>query len=46
LVERAFFFVIHGTREVVHFNVTRHPREAWVTQQLRDATRMTITRDI
>ena len=34
----AFFFVIHGTREVVHFHVTRHPTEAWVTQQLREAT--------
>jgi len=34
----AFFFVVHGTREVVHFNVTRHPTDAWVAQQLRDAT--------
>ena len=22
-----FFFVVHGTREVVHFNVTRHPTD-------------------
>jgi len=34
----AFFFVVHGTREVVHFNVTRHPTDAWVAQQLREAT--------
>ncbi|MCP5041003.1 MAG: transposase family protein [bacterium] len=34
----AFFFVNHGTREVVHFNVTRYPTDAWVAQQLREAT--------
>jgi hypothetical protein len=34
----AFFFVVHGTREVVHFNVTRCPTDAWVAQQLREAT--------
>ena len=34
----AFFFVVHGTREVVHFNVTRHPTGAWTAQQLREAT--------
>ncbi|MGA7979413.1 MAG: integrase core domain-containing protein [Chromatiaceae bacterium] len=34
----AFFFVVHGTREVVHFNATRHPTDAWVAQQLREAT--------
>jgi transposase InsO family protein len=34
----AFFFVVHGTREVVHFNVTRRPTDAWVAQQLREAT--------
>ena len=28
----------HGTREVVHFNVARCPTDAWVTQQLREAT--------
>jgi len=34
----AFFFVVHGTREVVYFNVTRHPTDAWAAQQLREAT--------
>ncbi len=34
----AFFFVFHATREVVHFNVTRCPADAWAAQQLREAT--------
>jgi len=34
----AFFFVIHGTREVVHFNVTRCPTAPWAAQQFREAT--------
>ncbi len=34
----AFFIVKHGNREVVHFNVTRSPSDAWVAQQLREAT--------
>jgi len=34
----AFFFVVHGTQEVVHFNVTRCPTDAWAAQQLREAT--------
>jgi hypothetical protein len=34
----AFFFVVHDRREVVHFNVTRCPADAWVAQQLREAT--------
>lgn len=34
----AFFFAVHGTREVVHFNVTRCPTDAWAAQQLREAT--------
>jgi len=34
----AFFFVVHGTREVVHFNVTRCPTDPWAAQQLPEAT--------
>ena len=34
----AFFIVNHATREVVQFNVTRSPGDAWVAQQLREAT--------
>jgi len=34
----AFFFVVHGTREVAHFNFTRCPTNAWAAQQLREAT--------
>jgi len=34
----AFFIVTHGNREVVHVNVTRSPTDAWVAQQLREAT--------
>lgn len=35
-----FVFVIIelSSRRVVHFGVTRHPNEAWVAQQLREAT--------
>jgi transposase InsO family protein len=33
----AFFVVKHGTREVVHFNVTRSPSDTWAAQQLREA---------
>jgi len=34
----AFFIVEHGSRRVVHVGVTRHPTDAWVAQQLREAT--------
>jgi len=35
-----FVFVIIelGSRRVIHFNVTRSPSDAWVAQQLREAT--------
>jgi len=34
----AFFIVALGSRRVVHVSVTRHPTDAWVAQQLREAT--------
>ncbi len=34
----AFFIVDHASRRVVHVGVTRHPTDAWVAQQLREAT--------
>src|SRR5581483_9710312 len=33
-----FFIIELGSRRVVHFGVTRHPVDAWVAQQLREAT--------
>jgi len=32
-----FFVIAHDRRQVLHFNVTRHPTSAWVSQQLREA---------
>ncbi len=34
----AFFIVARGSRRVVQMGVTRHPTDAWVAQQLREAT--------
>jgi putative transposase len=34
----AFFLVELASRRVVHVGVTRHPTDAWVAQQLREAT--------
>ena len=34
----AFFVVALGSWQVVHVGVTRHPTDAWVAQQLREAT--------
>jgi len=34
----AFVVVELGSRRVVHVGVTRHPSDAWVAQQLREAT--------
>jgi len=32
-----FFDIAHARRQILHFNVTRHPTSAWVSQQLREA---------
>jgi transposase InsO family protein len=32
-----FFVIAHGRRQILHFNVTRHPTSAWGSQQLREA---------
>ncbi len=34
----AFFVIALETRRVIHVGVTRHPTDAWVAQQLREAT--------
>ncbi len=34
----AFFIVELGSRRVVHVGITRSPSDAWVAQQLREAT--------
>ena len=33
-----FFIIELGSRRVVHFAVTSHPTDAWVAQQIREAT--------
>src|SRR4051794_30928769 len=32
-----FVMIEHGTRRLVHFNVTEHPTSTWTLQQLREA---------
>jgi putative transposase len=32
-----FFVIEHGRRKILHFNVTQHPSQSWITQQLREA---------
>lgn len=34
----AFFIIELESRKVIHVDVTRHPTDAWVAQQLREAT--------
>lgn len=34
----AFFILQHSSRRIIHFGVTRHPNEEWVTRQLKEAT--------
>ena len=34
----AFFIIELASRRVVHFGVTSHPTDAWIAQQLREAT--------
>jgi hypothetical protein len=34
----AFFLIEMKSRKVIHVGVTRHPSDAWVAQQLREAT--------
>jgi hypothetical protein len=36
-VLHCFFVIAHHQRRVLHFNVTRHPSSAWISQQLREA---------
>jgi putative transposase len=32
-----FFILSHDRRQILHFNVTRHPTSRWIIQQLREA---------
>jgi putative transposase len=32
-----FFVISHDRRRILHINVTKHPRSAWIIQQLREA---------
>jgi transposase InsO family protein len=32
-----FFVISHDRRRILHVNVTKHPRSAWIIQQLREA---------
>ena len=37
-VHYVIFFIRHGRRELLHFNVTSNPTAAWVWRQLIEAT--------
>jgi hypothetical protein len=32
-----FFAISHDRRQILHFNVTKHPTSLWIVQQLREA---------
>src|SRR6266567_9494050 len=32
-----FFIISHDRRQILHFNVTKHPTSLWIVQQLREA---------
>jgi putative transposase len=32
-----FFVISHNRRQILHFNVTKHPTSLWIAQQLREA---------
>ncbi len=36
-VLHCFFVIAHDRRRTLHFNVTKYPNSAWISQQLRDA---------
>jgi putative transposase len=36
-VLHCFFVIAHDRRRIIHYNVTRHPSSAWISQRLRDA---------
>lgn len=35
-IQYVFFIIHHGTRKIIHANVTEHPSTQWVIQQLRE----------
>jgi transposase InsO family protein len=36
-VLNGFFIISHDRRQILHFNITKHPTSLWVIQQLREA---------
>jgi hypothetical protein len=41
-----FFIIKHDRRQIVHFNVTRHPTSSCIVQQLSEAFSLRISREI
>jgi len=35
-IQYVFFIIHHGTRKIIHANVTEHPSTQWVVQQFRE----------